>query len=299
MRRREPPPTLRALLSELVDYAGLFPPAALPMSEAVAEFAAHLDSADAWALGRFVVPAARLDELAADAARYTRNRAEPWRVSALVGEPAEGDLGQIHSFNRRHVGTLVVDTVEGRASTPASIERRARATGKELALVIELPIDQDPTTLLAALRDFGARAKVRTGGVVAEAFPSTAQVARFIARCAQLGVPFKATAGLHHPLRGEQPLTYAAGAPCATMFGFLNVFVAAVMARQGLDEVGTARVLEERDPSSFEFDSDVLRWRDHPVALDQVREARRSFALSFGSCSFRDPVDDLRRLDLL
>jgi hypothetical protein len=83
------------------------------------------------------------------------------------------------------------------------------------------------------------------------------------------------------------------------MFGFLNVFIAAAMARTGLDEVGIARALEERDPEAFELGADAIRWREHSVSLDQLTTTRRDFALSFGSCSFREPIDDLCRLALL
>jgi hypothetical protein len=286
------------LLSELVDYAGLFPPAALSMSDAVAEFAAQHDAPEAWALGRFVAPAARLDELATEA-RDTKASPSLWRVSALLGDAAGRDIAGVRAFNRTHVGRLLVDTVECRALNAATIAGLVRDAAPDLSVFFELSIDQDPTALLTAVRDHGARAKVRTGGVTSDAFPSTAKLARFIARCAQLGVPFKATAGLHHPLRGEQRLTYAGDSPCATMFGFLNVFVAAAMARAGMDEVGIARVLEERDPDAFEFGDTALRWRDHALSLDELVATRGSFALSFGSCSFREPIDDLRRLALL
>jgi hypothetical protein len=144
-----------------------------------------------------------------------------------------------------------------------------------------------------------ARAKVRTGGVTSDAFPAADVLARFIADCARLGVPFKATAGLHHPLRGEQWLTYDVGAPTATMFGFLNVFVAASLARTGADEQTLRGALEERQPGAFDFRDDGLRWRDRAVPLDELTATRRDLALSFGSCSFREPVDDLRDMHLL
>jgi hypothetical protein len=273
------------------------------MRDAVTEFAAQLRSPEGWALGRFVVPAARLDELAAESARCSGDRTAPWRVSALVGDTAARDVASLRAFNRAHAGRLVVDTIECRATDRATIERVtrdvARDAGPDMVLFFELPIDRDPAPLLAVVRDARGRAKVRTGGVAPEAFPSTAKLARFIARCASLGVPFKATAGLHHPLRGEQRLTYASDSLCATMFGFMNVFVAAAMAHAGLDEAGIAHALEERDPEAFELGADTLRWREHAVSLDQLVATRRSFALSFGSCSFREPVDDLRQLGLL
>ena len=92
---------------------------------------------------------------------------------------------------------------------------------------------------LAVLSAAGARAKVRTGGVTEGAFPASHALARFIQSCADAGVPFKATAGLHHPLRGEYRLTYEPGSPHGMMFGFLNVFLAAAFARDRPHAEGT------------------------------------------------------------
>jgi hypothetical protein len=296
-----PSSTVRVLLTELIDYAGLFPPAALSMSEAAANYASYRDSADACALGRFVVPVARLDELAAESERQGRGASEgrPWRVSALAGENVAADADRMRVFNREHAGRLHVDTVELRASTPHAIEGAVAALVPGLAVYVELPVDADPAPSLDVVKRAGARAKVRTGGTTAEAFPTTPQLARFIARCMELGVPFKATAGLHHALRGEQPLTYAADAKCATMFGFLNVFLGALFAGAGLDEIGIARLLEERDSHAFELGDDAVRWRGRAASLDELRHMRASLATSFGSCSFREPLDELRQLGLL
>lgn len=298
MTTATPSPTLRALLGGLVDYAGLFPPAALPMGEAVASYASYLDGADSWALGRFVVPVARLDELAAEAAGYAGART-PWRVSALAGDdPGAGATG-IREFNATHLGRLLVDTVELRASSAESIGPAVGAFGPDLTSYVELPVKDDPRPLLAAVKAAGARAKVRTGGTTADAFPSAAQLARFIARCAELGVPFKATAGLHHPLRGEQRLSYAPDAASATMFGFLNVFLAAAWSRHGMREEELAALLEERQATAIEFGRDAVCWRGHALPLNRLSETRASHALAFGSCSFREPIDDLHHLSLL
>ena len=139
---------------------------------------------------------------------------------------------------------------------------------------------------------------VRTGGVVPGAIPTVEQVARFIARCAEARVSLKATAGLHHPVRGEHPLTYEPDAPSATMFGFVNVFVAAALALAGEREQLLAAVLDERDARAFRFDDVGASWRDRRLSLDQLSAGRR-FAVAFGSCSFREPVDDLQELALL
>ena len=291
-----PSPSLRALVAGLVDYAGLFPPAMLSMTEAVARYASYRDSGDAWMLARFIVPVVRLDELAAGAAPYLASTGSPWRLSALVGDDAAAEADCIRSFNRSHAGRLVVDVAEVKAASVERIDLVSRALGAALTVYVELPHAADPRALLEAVRRTGARAKIRTGGVTADAFPSARQLARFIARCAQLGVPFKATAGLHHPLRGEYRLTYQPDSPVATMFGFLNAFAAGVLALAGMSEDALVDVLEERRITSFSFAADGLRWRSHMVTLEQLAWARASFAIAFGSCSFREPVDDLQEL---
>jgi hypothetical protein len=149
-------------------------------------------------------------------------------------------------------------------------------------------------------------AKMRTGGITPAAIPSPEQVAGFIWDCARARVPFKATAGLHHPVRGMHRLTYAAGSPSAVMHGFLNVFVAAAVAWSLADERGTAlsagpppevlAIVEERDPACFAVLADRIRWRDRVVSAETIRRARSDFSRSFGSCSFDEPVSDLNAL---
>jgi hypothetical protein len=189
--------------------------------------------------------------------------------------------------------------VEARAATASDVAGVAAAFLDECPVYVEISPAADLRPMLDALRSAGARAKIRTGGVTAAAFPGAAQVARFLATCAELAVPFKATAGLHHPLRGEHRLTYEDGAPRATMFGFLNVFVAGALAASGAEERELVAVLEEREPSAFTFGADGLRWRSRRVELDHLTVSRTAFAIAFGSCSFREPVDELRELALL
>ena len=295
-----PSPSLRALVAGLVDYAGLFPPASLTLSYAAARYAGYRESRDAWMLGRFVVPVDRLGELAAAAIGLLSPGTPAWRLSALVGDDVRADASRIRAFNDEQRGRFEVDAVEAKAADAERLALVARALGAELEVYIELPYEPDPRSLLEAVRRAGLRAKIRTGGVTSAAFPSAAQVARFVRRCAELGVPFKATAGLHHPLRGEHRLTYDANSPTATMFGFLNLFVAAAIAAEGrATEAELVAVLEERDRGAFGFTAESLRWRGHEIPVAAVAKARESFAVAFGSCSFREPVDDLQELALL
>jgi hypothetical protein len=294
-----PAPTLRALVSGLVDYAGLFPPASLGMAEAVANYAVYRAAPEAWMLGRLVVPVSRLADLEGELAGDVGGAATAWRVAAIgSGDPAaDGDV--VRRFNERHAGRIAIDVVEHRVASIEAVHAAARATPADVTLYAELPLAAEPRPLLAAVREARARAKARTGGITTDAFPTAEALARFIVRCAEMGVAFKATAGLHHPLRAEHALTYAPDAPRGTMFGFLNVFGAAAFASAGMTEATIARVLEERDPSAFVFGDEALEWRGHQIALERLTAARASLAIAFGSCSFREPVDDLHRLHLI
>jgi hypothetical protein len=302
------PAALRALLEGVVDYAGLFPPAALEMRPAVERFATYLAGDDRWALGRFVLPASRLAEFerAAAALLPTDAVAPPWRLSALVGPSVDADIALVRDFDARHAvpaaGRATVDSIEGKAATPdeiAGLARAVRTLGDDVELFVELPLAADVGSLVRAVGDAGARAKVRTGGVTADAFPSSGALARFIAACVGAGVPFKATAGLHHPLRARHRLTYAPDSPSGTMFGFLNVFAGAALLHAGMPDAELPALLEETAPDAIRFTDDGVRWRDWRADRDAITAARRGAALSFGSCSFEEPMSDLRTLGLL
>ena len=239
--------SLRALLEHLIDYAGLFPPAALTMQDAVRNYARYRDGEYAWALGKFVVPQARVSEV-----------------------PSEFPLS-----------VLGVDEVK--ATTEEEIAAFPPGVYVEIA----------DLALLDAIKRHGQRAKIRTGGITPDAFPAIGNVAEFLRACKAKGVAFKATAGLHHPLRCLKPLTYEPNAPVGTMHGFLNVFLAASL----LDHAD--EVLAESNARAFVFDDDGASWRGHRVSTDDIIAMRRDFATSFGSCSFEEPIGDLKELGWL
>jgi hypothetical protein len=153
--------------------------------------------------------------------------------------------------------------------------------------------------LSPSIRSFGARAKIRTGGVTPEAFPNARFIADFLAACAKAGTPFKATAGLHHPLRCFRPLTYSADGPSGWMFGFLNVFLAAGLARNGVAPEDLVPLLLEESIDRICFAHDHIAWNGHTLTTAAISAMRAEFAISFGSCSFEEPVSDLKLLHLL
>jgi hypothetical protein len=301
--------SLRDLLSALIDYAGLFPPAALDMATATSKYAKYRESEYRWALGRFVVPVARLDEFekAVEGIPPTGGSAEDniWRLTALGGADLSSDLNRISVFNQKHAGEAVIDTIEIKAERSVEIENAMKLAPAELTPYFEIPIKDDPirlaklTDLIKSIAETEARAKVRTGGVTADAFPSPLNLARFIKICAEEDVPFKATAGLHHPLRSVNKLTYAPDSATAMMHGFLNVFLAAAFAQNGMEVDRLIELLEEKSPDAFQFDSGGVTWRDEMIVRGQLRNSRNLLAIAFGSCSFEEPIEDLKKIGLL
>jgi hypothetical protein len=296
--------SLRALLAGVVDYAGLFPPATLDMSQTVRNYADDLRGPDGWMLGRLIVPAGRLDEFErhAEGLLPTDTDAEPWHLSALVGAADDPqlatDIQRVCTFNDTHAvaagGLAAIRVLELRAAGADAIETALNLVPDELFPFFELSAEQDPRGLMAALAGSDAGAKIRTGGIEPQAVPKPEHLARFIAACSAAGLPFKATAGLHHPLRHESPTLGV------KEFGFLNVFVAAVLAdKAGLGEPDLSAILAEESADAFAFHDDELRYRDHAVPTDQVADTRLKRAISFGSCSFAEPREDLRSMKLL
>jgi hypothetical protein len=219
------PDTLHILLDHLVDYAGLFPPAGVPMAEALRNYAAYRKGEYAWALGRFVVPAAQIGEV------------DPsWPVSVLHRQPHPIEVAGDVTYR-------------------------------------EIPVTEDPAPLAA----IGARAKIRMGGATV---PASADVARFL----RARIPFKATAGLHHPIRN------------GPAHGFVNLFLGATLTWRGEDPLAT---LEEESAAAFHFADDEVTWHGHRVTATELRQVREDFAISFGSCSFEEPIADLKALGWL
>ena len=297
LQTREPPATVRTLLEGVVDYAGLFPPATLPLDRAVQNYSAYRDGVNAWMLGRFVVPVSRLPELAALLPSVAKNNSR-WQISALVGKDFESGLQHVAEFNREAGDYGRVDSIEIAPELHSTIEGIVSKVPRGISAYFELPLNT-PSALLQTIAHKGARAKVRTGGVRLEAIPSTLDLATFITNCASAGVALKATAGLHHPIRSIRPLTYEPNAVAGEMHGFLNVVMASAFATAGMAAGGIAEVLGERQASSFVFTDSEARWEGKSVSAAILRKTREQLFTSFGSCSFEEPVEDLISLGWL
>ena len=276
--------SIRTLLAGIVDYAGLFPPADLPMASAVGNYARYLDGPNSWMLGRFVLPAARLDEFNQVWARSPR----PWELSVLCDSAS--DLARIEVYEGAQVLSL-----ERKINQPHDVWPPSKVP----EVYSEFPLSSDPQPFLSAILGAGSRAKIRTGGVTADSIPGAASLARFLVSAAQSGVPFKATAGLHHPLRGMHRLAPDPDSPRAKMHCFLNLFLAAAFAKTGARVEEIIGLLEETSFEAFIFKDESIAWRSRSASDSLLKDTRRHFAISFGSCSFEDPIADLRGVGLL
>lgn len=320
------PGAIHALMSGLVDYAGLFPPAKLSMEKCVANYAKYAASNHAWMLGRFILPVSKIEEFRKAAKPHLAKQWSEeddgggmWPISALIDGDLDEDLDSIFSFNAEHAeernGLAVIDAIEIKVPPTSETDAAPSLGFIEAALEImaegvypffELPcVDKDGKVVdvrgaIAALSGADAGAKCRTGGITPDAIPSSRAVAEFIVACAQADVPFKATAGLHHAIRAEQPLTYEPNCPRAVMHGFLNVFVAAAMVREyRIDAEAAAKILEETDARKFLITPESVTWGPGEVGIESLEQMREMFALSYGSCSFDEPVQELRGLGLI
>ena len=278
------------LLTGLIDYAGLYPPAGLDMRSAVQNYLAYGENKHAFALGRFIVDLNRLSELRAVAGDSVRNL----RLSVIASPNSEW-----HALYALIHNGVQIDAIEVKAVYLSDIERIRRSIPSDVTTYFELPVHPPAGDLLEAVSAAGARVKLRMGGVVADAFPSTASVAETMNALRDCRLAFKATAGLHHPVRSRHPFTYAADSPTGTMHGFVNLCCAAALMHFGGETCEAKLLLDEQDLSSWQVTPDTIAWRSYRWSADQLREVREKFLISFGSCSFEEPIHDLETLGWL
>lgn len=310
--------SLQIFLSQIIDYAGLYPPASLPLEDAIRNFIKYQNNAEAGMLSRFIVPAKRLAELSQLMEQFFP-RLGLLSFSALGrgGKDAdefpvnlELDLSDIFTFHKLKGGGVVVDMYE--TALPESaftdqsgindlVNKTAETLNKNgLTVFFEAPFGEDwqmrAEKLIRALRkikDKHVGFKLRTGGVTAHTFPSPEQVAWTIATTRNADVPMKATAGLHHPIRHYNESVQT------KMYGFLNVFGAGVLAfAHELDQTQIQTIVEDEDPANFVFNETGFAWKNIHASNEQIARARQN-VVSFGSCSFDEPREDLQKLGLM
>jgi hypothetical protein len=294
---------LATMLDGVIDYAGLFPPAKLSMAESVEHYLRYVKGDEKWIVSRFVCSSGRLDELARELQQHPD---EPFVPVTVVGQA---------SADHKHWGAGLEHDAQAMTKFIADVEEHAEIEAFEVRIpdhehvpeylndlkafqdayvYVELPWDgplADTLTLIAETEWLGAKA--RTGGIEVAAFPPPDRLASFLQQCTQLDIEFKLTAGLHHPIR-----RFDEGVG-TKMHGFLNVGTAlSLMHAHELSVREIETILSDEDQAAFHFGLSRMRWRDMEARLDDVEAARELF-VGFGSCSVREPLDDLEAMGLL
>ena len=300
--------SLRALLAHSIDYAGMFPPCSLGLEPALKNQAEYVRAPDAWMLGAFVLSAERFD--ATKQLLWQFDAQHPLHVAALGPKTVSADAflealdnaeAAIRSLSRHNVDLVSISHFE--MSVPHDVGlaslTEARSILGDLPVFWEAPPDRaEQTIALLAESNSDAESatfgyKLRTGGVIADAFPTSMQIAKALVTPATHQLPIKFTAGLHHPLRQYRKEVQT------KMHGFLNVLGAAVLAAEHRwDTNQTAMMLEDENVDSFSFADDFFAWREWRIDIKRL-QYRRRFIVSFGSCSFDEPRQDLRALGFL
>jgi hypothetical protein len=298
-----------AFLSGLIDYAGLFPPESRDMAGAVEGFR-DARALQSWMVDRFICPDRRLEELAG----FLDQEPDPWPLSVVITPPfgnwskgiADGARSlavvrmAMRDVARFEIAELKIpaDLVDEPALAAMLGSVRASLADLFDTVLFEVSLGagwrQSLPVQLRAIHEAKAGAKIRCGGPEEDDFPSPEQVAAFIRLVADSGVPFKATAGLHHPIRHWDC------APGVMRHGFLNITGAAVLGRAlGLDEEELTEIIAEEDPAAFELSDLSFRWRHRVATVAEIEPIRTGLMLGYGSCSFTEPVADLVELGIL
>ncbi|MQW75128.1 hypothetical protein GHK92_04515 [Nocardioides sp. dk4132] len=275
-----------ALLRGLCDDAAIFPPGNLALELAVPAHLEHLRAPHAALVGPFIVAAGRLPELGGllegqPAGSFGVALTVPM-LEALA--PALAAADAIPAVRVEGVEVALDADTSAEAVVPLLDE--ALAAHPDVAVFVEVPRDARRPDLVAALAGTPYLAKFRTGGVRADLYPDETELAEAVVAAARAGVPFKATAGLHHAVRNTDPATGF------EQHGFVNLIAAVDAALDGADVAEVERLLAERDGTVL-----AAFLRD---ALDESTATRlRAQFRSFGTCSIAEPVAELADLGLL
>ncbi len=279
-----------SLLTGLIDYAGLYPPTGLEMRAALRNYFSYLHSKHALALGRFLVDLPRIS----DVKRIAGDAPRGCRIAVIATPSADWDVLR-HMLDEG----LAIDTVEVKVQCPDDVDSIARSIPDGLQSYFEIPVSGGSVGLFDAIEANGARVKLRMGGLVAEAFPSVEVILKMLNGLAGRKLKFKATAGLHHPIRSRHAFSYQPESPTGMMHGFINLACAAAVLFQGGAEQDATALLEEQNSSAWQVSEDAIAWGSLRWSAEDLRQVRERFFMSFGSCSFTEPIEDLEKLEWL
>jgi hypothetical protein len=291
-----------AAFGGLIDYAGLFPPTSLAIGAAVDVYRSARVGPHHWILGRFLCPASDLEELAAIATSGFGHGEAPWNIGVIMDRPPGESAALAAAFRREMTPAMRVTGVEVPISVEASVAALVDMVGtidKDAATFVEVdvaaPLRPQVVEIATALDDRSATggAKIRCGGLTPEQFPRPHTMATFIVEAANASLSFKATAGLHQPIRHHDPDLDV------WRHGFVNILVATAAAADGADLDLVEEIISETDTEAFSVTPMLATWRDLTVPGSAIRRARQGGFMGYGSCDLDEPIEGLEALGFL
>jgi hypothetical protein len=321
----EPVNSLKIFTDKLIDYAGLFPPASLDMAQSLNNYLFYMQGPYSWMLSNFIIPAKRLSELEILLKGIKTGDKIPLSVIGTGSETKDNfmfglddDVRRLIDFKSKYFDSFQMNSFEFRLPSQLVADGSIKEISELMNIISKVLLksglgnsniffegvindrfDESLIKIVEAVSLSGGETtrcgfKFRTGGTEAEAFPSTMKIASAIITCLEYNVPVKCTAGLHHPIRHYNESV------SAVMHGFLNVFGAGIFAyTSDLDEAEIDEILNEEEPFDFYFTDEGLSWHDYSITNFDIKNARDNFMISYGSCSFDEPVEDLKTMELL
>jgi hypothetical protein len=318
-----PVKSLKYLTEGLIDYAGMFPPASLDIQTAFNNYLEYLKGPYRWMLGRFVCSVNKLGELSQLIKSQGIVPSEKIKIS-ILGNSGENsvrfinavkeDVSNIRNFNNEYnticdLGVFEVPLPADTSKEPDAF--RIRGIINDVSDLFEgsfqetfkffyeyKPLPSLPMIIKALWYhnkgNRNAGYKLRTGGEDESAFPGSEQVALAIKTCREYEVVLKLTAGLHHPFRHYDE-TFK-----TKMHGFLNVFSAGIIEHcHNTTEEALAEIIGDEESGDFKYSENSLRWKNFFILASEVERGRKELMTSIGSCSFDEPINDLKKMNLL
>ncbi|MCZ7532012.1 MAG: hypothetical protein M5U23_01135 [Acidimicrobiia bacterium] len=288
----------------LVDYGGVFPPASLSVGDAVAGYREARASEASWVVGRFLIRASQLEELAAVAQATMVAGEVPWEVSATfdLDAPQSADLAA--AFHAEMEPAMTVSAAEARIIDPTidGIERLFTTVGSispDVVAFLEVTPSANIEGQVRSIADVIKRAgrvggaKLRCGGATSDLFPTAEELAVFIKSCVDAGLPYKATAGLHQPVRHfDEALSIY-------RHGFLNMLMATAAAADGAGLGTIIEIVSETDRTAFAISPAFATWRDITMPGSALRRVRQNLFIAYDATDFDEPISALRDMNLL
>ena len=296
-------------LYKLIDYAGLFPPAQLPIEHSLKNYSEYIQSTDKWMMSQFIIPVSRLNEISSDLMEYYSEEF-PLRLS-LISPDICKDMDIVNQFLNKYGDIVSLSGHESQiidigtlTKKISDVHRLKENSSLKFESFYEVPSSDtwiaQMNEAVTIISDFNAEHnasigfKVRCGGVKAHMFPKAEMIAQAISACRDASVPMKFTAGLHHPVRRYSESVKA------KMYGFFNIFIAGMIAHKfSLQKDLLTDILLDETPNNFKFDTNGLHWKKYSILNSEIQSYRQKFIISYGSCSFNEPRSDLKKLGLL